>query len=36
MIASIWNGRTKAVHLEAYTQLMQELAIPDYKKLLAS
>jgi len=32
MIARIWNGRTKAVHLEAYTQLMKELAIPDYKK----
>lgn len=32
MIARIWNGRTKAAHLEAYTQLMKDIAIPDYKK----
>ena len=32
MIARIWNGRTKVPHLEAYTQLMKDIAIPDYKK----
>ena len=32
MIARIWNGRTNAAHLEAYTQLMKDIAIPDYKK----
>ena len=32
MIARIWNGRTKVTHLEAYTQLMKDIAIPDYKK----
>jgi len=32
MIARIWNGRTKTTHLEAYTQLMKDIAIPDYKK----
>lgn len=32
MIARIWNGRTKAVDLEAYTQLMKDVAIPDYRK----
>ena len=32
MIARIWNGRTKAADLETYTKLMNEIAIPDYKK----
>ena len=32
MIARIWNGRTKEVHLEDYTQLMKDIAIADYKK----
>ncbi len=32
MIARIWHGRTAALHLEAYSELLHRLAIPDYRK----
>ena len=32
MIARIWHGITKAEDLEPYTDFMNEIAIPDYKK----
>jgi len=32
MIARIWHGKTNASDFEAYTELLQKLAIPDYKK----
>lgn len=32
MIARIWHGKTKAKDAEAYTLLMNEIAIPDYKQ----
>lgn len=32
MIARIWHGRTAASHLEAYSELLYRLAIPDYRK----
>jgi len=32
MIARIWHGKTNASDFEAYTELLKQLAIPDYKK----
>jgi len=32
MIARIWHGKTIASDFEAYTELLKQLAIPDYKK----
>ena len=32
MIARIWHGRTAASHLEAYSDLLHRLAVPDYQK----
>jgi heme-degrading monooxygenase HmoA len=32
MIARIWHGKTSASDFEAYTELLKQLAIPDYKK----
>ncbi|WP_153797759.1 antibiotic biosynthesis monooxygenase family protein [Foetidibacter luteolus] len=32
MIARIWHGKTTAANYEAYTALLNRLAIPDYKK----
>ena len=32
MIARIWHGKTKAEDFEAYTAVINKLAIPDYKK----
>jgi heme-degrading monooxygenase HmoA len=32
MIARIWHGKTAASDLEAYTDLLKKLAIPDYQK----
>lgn len=32
MIARIWHGKTKKSDLEAYTELINKLAIPDYTK----
>lgn len=32
MIARIWHGRTKVKDSEAYTLLMNKIAIPDYEK----
>lgn len=32
MIARIWHGITKASDAEAYTELMENIAIPDYRK----
>lgn len=31
MIARIWHGKTDAAHLEAYSELLHRLAIPDYR-----
>ena len=31
MIARIWHGKTAAGQLEAYTELMHSLAVPDYR-----
>ncbi len=31
MIARIWQGKTKIIHLEEYTRFMKSRAIPDYK-----
>jgi len=32
MIARIWHGRTASSHLEAYSELLHRLAVPDYQK----
>lgn len=32
MVARIWHGRTKSEDLIEYSQFMNEVAIPDYKK----
>jgi heme-degrading monooxygenase HmoA len=32
MIARIWHGVTRASDFDAYWQLLQELAIPDYRR----
>ena len=32
MIARIWHGKTNASDFEAYTEVLKQLAIPDYKK----
>ena len=32
MIARIWHGKTTAANFEAYTALLNKLAIPDYTK----
>ena len=32
MIARIWHGKTSAANFEAYTELLKQIAIPDYKK----
>jgi hypothetical protein len=32
MIARIWRGRTPAAKAEAYLELMQTVALPDYRK----
>ena len=34
MIARIWHGKTSAANFEAYTELLKQLAIPDYKKTI--
>ncbi len=31
MIARIWKGKTKREHAEAYTEFMQQRAVPDYE-----
>lgn len=31
MIARIWHGKTKAEHVEEYTDFMKSTAIPDYQ-----
>ncbi len=31
MIARIWHGKTAASHLEAYSDLLTRLAVPDYR-----
>ena len=30
MIARIWHGRTKAEHLNLYSEFLQQRAVPDY------
>jgi len=32
MIARIWHGKTKKKDLEAYSELLKKLAIPDYSE----
>ncbi|WP_340201108.1 antibiotic biosynthesis monooxygenase [Ascidiimonas sp. W6] len=32
MIARIWQGTTKAIDYDSYTQFMKERAIPDYQE----
>ncbi|HVU54650.1 MAG TPA: hypothetical protein VHD83_06320 [Puia sp.] len=32
MIARIWHGRTKSKDVEAYTDFLKKMAIPDYQK----
>ena len=34
MIARIWHGKTSAADFEAYTELLKQLAIPDYEKTI--
>ncbi len=34
MIARIWHGKTNIANLEAYTEFLKQVAIPDYKKTL--
>ena len=34
MIARIWHGKTSAANFEAYTELLKQLAIPDYEKTI--
>ena len=31
MIARIWHGRTRVADYETYTELMERIAIPDYR-----
>ena len=32
MIARIWHGKTKVADYQAYTDFLERVAIPDYKK----
>ena len=32
MIARIWHGKTTAANFDAYSNLLKQLAIPDYQK----
>ena len=34
MIARIWHGKTSATNFEAYSELLKQLAIPDYEKTI--
>lgn len=34
MIARIWHGKTRIADYEAYTELLNQLAIPDYQKTI--